>query len=73
MSNPTAFVQNLWNYCNIFRHGGLFYSVAAVERPLSADEELELVVSANLQRSTCLHSSILRRAFSGNLKNDIEQ
>ncbi|HWW01986.1 MAG TPA: type I restriction-modification system subunit M N-terminal domain-containing protein [Candidatus Acidoferrum sp.] len=25
MSNPTALVQKLWNYCNILRDGGLSY------------------------------------------------
>ena len=25
MSNPTALVQKLWNYCNILRDNGLFY------------------------------------------------
>jgi type I restriction enzyme, S subunit len=41
--------------------------VAEVERRLSVVEELEAVVSANLQRATCLRQSILHKAFSGNL------
>ena len=41
--------------------------VAEVERRLSVVEELEAVVSANLQRATRLRQSILQRAFSGNL------
>ena len=39
--------------------------VAEVERRLSVVEELEAVVSANLQRATRLRQSILQRAFSG--------
>jgi type I restriction enzyme, S subunit len=41
--------------------------VAEVERKLSLVEELEAVVSANLQRATGLRRSILREAFSGDL------
>ncbi|MBI4431731.1 MAG: restriction endonuclease subunit S, partial [Candidatus Omnitrophica bacterium] len=41
--------------------------VAEVERRLSVVEELEAVVSANLQRATRLHQSILRKAFVGEL------
>ena len=41
--------------------------VAEVERRLSVVEELESVVSANLQRATRLRQSILQRAFSGKL------
>ncbi|MGH7990977.1 MAG: restriction endonuclease subunit S, partial [Limisphaerales bacterium] len=41
--------------------------VAEVERRLSVVEELEAVVSANLQRATRLRQSILQRAFSGQL------
>lgn len=40
--------------------------VAEVERRLSVVEELEAVVSANLQRATRLRQSILQKAFSGN-------
>jgi len=39
--------------------------VAEVERRLSVVEELETIVSANLQRATRLRQSILQRAFSG--------
>lgn len=39
--------------------------VAEVERRLSVVEELEAVVSANLQRATRLRRSILQQAFSG--------
>jgi hypothetical protein len=67
MSNPTALVQKLWNYCNILRDDGLSCSVAEVERRLSVVEELESVVTANLQRATRLRQSILQRAFSGGL------
>jgi type I restriction enzyme, S subunit len=41
--------------------------VAEVERRLSVVEELEAVVTANLQRATRLRQSILQRAFTGNL------
>jgi type I restriction enzyme S subunit len=41
--------------------------VAYVERRLSVVEELESVVSANLQRATRLRQSILQRAFTGKL------
>lgn len=41
--------------------------VAEVERRLSVVEELEAVVSANLQRATRLRQSILQKAFSGEL------
>jgi type I restriction enzyme S subunit len=39
--------------------------VAEMERRLSVVEELEAVVSANLQRATRLRQSILQKAFSG--------
>lgn len=41
--------------------------VAEVERRLSVVEELESVVSANLQRATRLRQSILQEAFTGEL------
>jgi type I restriction enzyme S subunit len=41
--------------------------VAEVERRLSMVEELETVVSVNLQRSTRLRQSILQKAFTGTL------
>lgn len=41
--------------------------VAEVERRLSVVEELEAVVTANLQRATRLRQSILHKAFSGEL------
>ena len=41
--------------------------VAEVERRLSVVEELEAVVSANLQRATRLRQSILKKAFTGEL------
>jgi type I restriction enzyme S subunit len=41
--------------------------VAEVERRLSVVEELEAVVSANLQRATRLRQSILQKAFTGKL------
>jgi len=41
--------------------------VAEVERRLSVVDELEAVVSANLQRATRLRQSILQKAFNGQL------
>jgi type I restriction enzyme, S subunit len=41
--------------------------VAEVERRLSVVEELESVVTANLQRATRLRQSILQKAFTGKL------
>jgi hypothetical protein len=41
--------------------------VAEVERRLSVVEELESVVSANLQRASRLRQSILQKAFTGEL------
>lgn len=41
--------------------------VAEVERRLSVVEELEAVVSANLQRAVRLRQSILQKAFTGQL------
>jgi type I restriction enzyme S subunit len=41
--------------------------VAEVERRLSVVEELETVVTANLQRATRLRQSILQKAFTGEL------
>jgi type I restriction enzyme S subunit len=41
--------------------------VAEVERRLSVVEELESVVTANLQRATRLRQSILQKAFTGQL------
>jgi type I restriction enzyme S subunit len=42
--------------------------VAEVERRLSVVEELESVVTANLQRATRLRQSILQKAISGELQ-----
>ena len=41
--------------------------VAEVERRLSVMEELEMMVSTNLQRATRLRQSILQKAFTGKL------
>ena len=43
--------------------------VAEVERRMSVVQELEAVVSANLQRATRFRQSILREAFTGKLAN----
>jgi type I restriction enzyme S subunit len=43
--------------------------VAEVERRLSVAEELEAMVSANLQRATRLRQAILQKAFTGRLIN----
>jgi hypothetical protein len=42
-------------------------SAVEVERRLSVLDELEAVVSANLQRATRLRQSILQKAFTGEL------
>jgi type I restriction enzyme S subunit len=42
--------------------------VAEVERRLSVVEELESVVTANLQRASSLRQSILKKAFTGELE-----
>ena len=81
MSNPAPqLVQKLWNYCNILRDDCLSYGdyveqltflqflkMAEVERRLSVVEELESVVTANLQHATRLRQSILPKAFRGEL------
>ena len=41
--------------------------VAEVDRRLSVLDQLEALVSANLQRATRLRQSILQRAFAGEL------
>jgi type I restriction enzyme S subunit len=41
--------------------------VAEVERRLTMVEELEAVVTLNLQRATRLRQAVLQKAFSGNL------
>lgn len=46
--------------------------VEEVERRLSVVEELESLVTTNLQRATRLRQSILQKAFSGNLKEKRE-
>jgi type I restriction enzyme, S subunit len=43
--------------------------VRQVESRLSVVEELDAVVSANLQRAARLRQSILQKAFSGELTN----
>jgi type I restriction-modification system DNA methylase subunit len=96
MSNPTALVQKLWNYCNILRDDGLSYGdyveqltfllflkmadeqsrppfnkpspmMAEAERRLSVMDELESVVTANLQRAVGLSQFILQKVFTGKL------
>ena len=46
--------------------------VGEVERRLSVVEELEAVVSANLQRATRLRQSILQKAFTGELTSGVK-
>jgi hypothetical protein len=48
-------------------HAGQTRIVAEVERRSGVVEELESVVSANLQRATRLRQSILHKAFTGGL------
>ena len=65
-TNPAALVGKLWNYCSILRDDGLSYG-DYVEHRLSVVEELEAVVTTNLQRATRLRQSILQKAFTGEL------
>jgi len=44
MSNPSALVQKLWNYCNILRDDGLSYG-DYVEQLTFADGKWELLSS----------------------------
>ena len=67
MNNPSALVHKLCHYCGILRDDALSDGVAEVERRLSVMEDLESVVSANLQRATRLRQSILQKAFTGGL------
>ena len=66
MTNPTALVSKLWNYCSILRNDGLSYRGCRGRR-LSVVYELEAVVTTNLQRATRLRQSILQKAFAGKL------
>jgi hypothetical protein len=50
-----------------FRDDGLSYDVAEVKQRLSMVEELEAVVSANLQWTVRLRQSVLQKAFIGKL------
>ena len=43
--------------------------VSEVEQRLSVVEELEAVVTTNLQRATRLRQAILQKAFTGKLSN----
>jgi hypothetical protein len=63
MSTPTALVSKLWNYCSLLRDDGLSYG-NDVERRLSVVEELEAVITTNLQRATRLWQSIFQKAFT---------
>lgn len=67
MSNPTTLVQKLWNYFNFLRDDSLSYCVAEAERRLSVVEEMDKVVSANLQQTSRLRQFILQKACSGKL------
>ena len=66
MTNPTALVSKLWNYCSILRDDGLSYG-DKMERRLNMMEELEAVVTINLQRATRMRQSILQKDFTGEL------
>jgi hypothetical protein len=101
MTNPSALVSKLWNYCSILRDYGLSYGdcveqltflllapfrsgfaqrlalpvsavlrllkIEGVDRRLSVVEELEAVVTTNLQRVTRLWQAMLQKAFTGEL------
>lgn len=66
MTNPTDLVSKLWNYCSILRDEGLSFRGCRGRR-LSVVEELEAVVTTNLQRATRLRQSNLQKAFTGEL------
>jgi hypothetical protein len=67
MTRCCHLTQRHWSYCNLIRDDHLFCDVAKVERRLCVVEELESVVSANLQRATRLRQSFLQNAFTGGL------
>lgn len=63
MSTPTDLVSKLWNYCSILRDDGLSYGDHSKHR-LSVVEELEAVITTNLQCATRLWQSIFQKAFT---------
>ena len=74
MSNPSALVQKLWNYCSILQDEGLSYGDYVEQltfllffKMADAVEGLEAAVSTSLQRATRLRQSILQQAFTGKL------
>jgi type I restriction-modification system DNA methylase subunit len=72
MSNPTALVKKLWNYCDILRDDGLSYGDYVEQLTFllflkMADEQAKPPfnkVSANLRRAARSRRFILRRAFT---------
>jgi type I restriction enzyme M protein len=44
MSNPTALVQKLWNYCNILRDDGLSYGDYASAALSTSSEQLTFLL-----------------------------
>ena len=62
-TSSTHLIQMFRNYCNILHDCGLFYGVAKAGRRLSVVEELEAIVSANLQRAISLRQAVLQKAF----------
>ena len=40
MSNPTALVQKLWNYCNILRDDGLSYGDYVERSPIRSSSNM---------------------------------
>ena len=74
MSNPTALVQKLWNYCNILRDDGLSYGDYVEQLTFllflkMADEQSRLPFNPPLPGygGTGKPSPIVAEVFAGNL------
>ena len=67
MAESSQFVQKLGNHCDIMQDDRICYGVNEVQQRLSVVEELQALISANLQRGSRLRQSILQNTFSGTL------
>ena len=67
MTAASHLIQQLWAYCNILLDDRWPCDIGEAMRRLSVVEELDAVVSANLQRAVRLRHSILQKAFTGQL------
>ncbi|HEY5895144.1 MAG TPA: hypothetical protein VIT91_18135 [Chthoniobacterales bacterium] len=71
-NNPSQLVQKLWNYCIPQARHGMMACPAAWQKwsgGLSVLEELEAVVSANLQRATTSASPSSKKHFPQNFNS----